>query len=190
MQKYKGLPVFEIDFTDESIWNNISIVDFPAIERNFLKLSKDVEIKFSVNEEKREVSGPVLIPDQMVYRRDAQGREFYITFNADTIKKMSLEFFKRDTQNNGNVMHSVDVDGITFFESYLLNKERNICPKEFEDLPDGTWIVTAKVENDDVWKLVKEGELRGFSIDVVTDFKEEDKPIDSIEELIEYLNKK
>ena len=188
MQKYNGLPVFEVDFNDESLWENISIVDLPAIERNFIKLAKTAEVKFSVNEEKREITGPVLLPDQLVYRRDAAGKEFYIKFTKDIIKKMAIEFFKRDTQNNGNVMHQVDVDGITFFESYLLNKERGLCPKEFEDLPDGSWLVTAKVDNEDVWNLIKEGELKGFSISVVADFKEE-KIVESLEELLDYLTK-
>lgn len=188
MEKFNNLPILEIDFTDESIWNNISIVDRPAIERNFIKLSKQSEVRFSINEEKREISGPVIVPDQLVYRRDEKG-EYYIRFNKDVIKRMAIEFFKRDTQNNGNVMHQVDVDGITFFESYLINKDRGINPIEFNDLPDGTWIVTARVENNEVWNSVKSGELRGFSIDCFVEFKES-KPevINTLDELIDYLN--
>ena len=69
-----------------------------------------------------------------------------------------------------------------------MNKERGIAPKEFENLPDGTWILTAKVENNDVWDLVKSGELTGFSIDIANiEFKDE-KEIDTLEDLMEYLN--
>lgn len=187
MEKYKGLPIFEIDFTDESVWNNISLVDYPAIERNFIKMAKQSEIKFQVNDEKREITGPVILCDQLVYRRDRQG-EYYIRFGKDVIKKMAIEFFKRDTQNNGNVMHQIDVDGVTFFESYIINKERGICPVEFSDIPDYSWMVTAKVENDDLWELIKKGEIQGFSIDCTAEFREsKDDTIYTIEELVEYL---
>lgn len=183
----KTIPVFDIDFTDESIWNSISIVDFPAVEENFIKLSKQTDIRFAINEEKREISGPALIPDKEIYRNDDHG-EYYIKFSKDVIKKMAIEFFKRNTQNNGNVMHEVDVPGVTFFESYLINKERGIKPTAFEDLPDGTWIVSAHIENDNVWKLIQDGELRGFSIDCTAKFVEEEKEIENLQDFFNYLN--
>lgn len=187
MEKHNGLPIFEIDFTDENVWNNISLVDFPAIERDFIKLSKQSEIQFKINEEKREVSGPVILCDQLVYRRDRNG-EYYIRFGKDVIKKMAIEFFRRDTQNNGNVMHQIDVNGVTFFESYIINKERGICPVEFSDIPDNSWVVTAKIDNDELWELIKKGEIRGFSIDCTAQFKEsKSDTIDTIEELVDYL---
>ena len=62
----KDIPIFAIDFTDESVWNSISIVDFPAIEKDFKKNSKQGEIKFSVNEEKRHNMGPDIIKDQLI----------------------------------------------------------------------------------------------------------------------------
>ena len=186
METYNNIPVFQIDFTDESFWNAISLVDVPAIERNFIKLSKDAELKLAINEEKREVSGPVILPDQLIYRRDANG-EYYIKFSAETIKKMAQEFFKQDAQNTGNIQHQFGVDGITFFESYLINRDRGLFPVEFEDLPDGTWMVTAKIDNDNVWNLVKSGEIRGFSIDCQAAFRN-DREIDKLQDFFDYLN--
>lgn len=185
MEQYNGLPVFAIDFNEESWWNSISIVERPAIERNFIQLSQQTQVKFSINEEKREVSGPAIIPGQLIYRRDENG-EYYIKFSEDTIKKMAIEFFRENSQNNGNVEHSIDVKGVTFFESYLLNKERGINPVEFSDLPKGTWIVSAHIENDDLWNLIKDGTLQGFSIDCAAAFKET-KALDTLEEFFEYL---
>ena len=34
----------------------------------------------------------------------------------------------------------------------------------FENLPKGSWMVKMRVFNKDVWKKIKEGELRGFSV--------------------------
>ena len=194
MEKYNGLPIYIIDFNEQSEWNNISLVDFPAIKTDFIRLSQIGDVQLSINEDKKEISGPVLIPDQLILRKDENGSPYYIKFKSDVIKKMALEFFKRDKQNNGNVMHQFDVEDITFFESYLLNKERGITPIEFKDLPDGTWIVTAKVENPDVWNLIKSGDIKGFSIDCRVMYNESKpetlKEIDSLDEFFEIINNK
>lgn len=186
---YNGLPIFIVDLDDKTVFNNISIVDFPAIECDFIQLSKTAEIKFKVNEEKRIISGPVLIPEQPIYRRDEDGREYYIKFDEKTILRFAEKFFHDHRQNEGNIQHSFGVNGITFFESYIVNKERGISPVEFEELPDGTWFVSAKVENDDVWQLIKDGALRGFSIDIMAPIRnEKPKELDSLDELMDYLN--
>lgn len=188
---YKGLPIYDVEFSDEiSVFNNIALVTEPAIKETFIQLSKqeDTQIQLKIDEEKKMVSGPALIPDQPIYRNQG-GRQFYIKYSKDTIAKMALNFFKAHRNTEGNVEHVVPVNGITYFESYLLNKERGLAPKEFENLPDGTWILTAKVENDDVWDLVKSGELTGFSIDIAGVRFAEEKVIDTLEDFVEYLKK-
>lgn len=186
--EYNGLPIFVVDINDDSVFNNVSIVDMPAIERNFIQLSRQTEIKFSVNEEKRTISGPALIPDFPIFR-DIDGRKFYIKFTADTIKQYAVKFFKDNRENEGNIQHSWGVNGITFYESYLLNKERGIAPKEFEDLPDGTWMLSAKVENDKVWELIRNGQLKGFSVDIQSTISTEKEPeLKTLSQLVEYLN--
>ena len=173
---------------EQSVFNNVAFVTEPAIEENFIQLSKqDETVKLSIDEEKRIVSGPALIPDMPIYR-DQGGRKFYITWTADVIKQMAINFFRNSRQNSGNVEHQVPVNGITYFESYIIDKERGISPVEFKDLPDGTWMLSAKVLNDEVWALVKEGALNGFSIDASNVQFKEDKVIDTLEEFMEYLN--
>lgn len=190
MKSYKGLPLFEVEFDDaESVFNSVSFVTEPAILEGFIQLSKqdDARIRLKINEENRIVSGPALIPDEPIYRNQG-GRQFYIKWTPDTIKQVAINFFQHSRQNEGNVEHAVSVNGITFFESYILNKERGIVPKEFADLPDGTWILSAKVNNDEVWEMVKDGTLTGFSIDMSgVSFKEE-KPLSTLEDFFDYLN--
>lgn len=189
--KYKGLEVFDVIFDDNlSLFNNVAIVTEPAIEENFIRLSKedDIDIMMSIDEEKHIVTGPVLIPNQLIYRNQG-GRKFYIRYSKETIEQMAINFFKNHRNTEGNVEHQIPVNGITFFESYILNKERGIVPKEFESLPDGTWMMSAKVNNDNVWDAIKSGELNGFSIDISNiDLREEQsKVLDTIEDLFEYL---
>lgn len=188
--RYNGLPIYDIEFDDEtSVFNNIAIVTKPAILETFIQLSKqeDTTIQLKMDDEKRIVSGPALIPDQPIYRNQG-GRRFYIKYSQATIEKMALNFFKKHRNTEGNVEHEIPVNGITYFESYLVNKQRGISPKEF-DLPDGTWFLSAKVEDDDVWRLIKSGELTGFSIDIANiEFKEQEE-IDNLDDLMEYLKK-
>lgn len=189
MKQYNGLPLFEIEFDDElSVFNNISFVTRPAIEEGFIRLSKqdDIKIQLKINEESRIVSGPALIPGQPIYR-DQGGRKFYISWSPETIKQVAINFFQHNRQNEGNVEHQFPVNGITFFESYILNKERGLVPKEFEDLPDGTWMLSAKVNDDATWQLIKDGTLTGFSIDMANVTFKEDKVIDDLDEFLEYL---
>lgn len=187
--EYKGLPVFSVNLDEDSIFDNIALVDFPAIETDFIKMAEEVEVKFSVNEDRRIVSGPVLIPDQMIYRNNGK-KQFYIKFSRETIEQMAIRFFQDHRNTEGNVMHQVPVNGVTYFESYLLNRDRNIVPEEYKDLPDGTWFVSAKIDNDKVWEMVKNGTLRGFSIDAMLSKTPAETELRTVQDLINYLKSK
>lgn len=184
--QYKGLPLFNMDIVEGVPGIQlISLVDDPAVEKEFVKLAKVEEIKMKVNEEKRIVTGVALIPDQKIFRIDPNGQKYYIQFSREAIERAAVKFFKDRHSADANLMHEVYTDGIVYFESYLVNRERGILPAEFADVPDGTWIVSAKIENDKVWELVKSGVLRGFSIEGKLGVREE---ISTLEELIDYMN--
>ena len=194
MEMYDGKPLLRLTINgDEDGVNIISLVEFPAVERNFIQLSK--EVKLSLNDEKRELLGVALIPDFPIYRRDEQG-EYYITFSAEAIRKAAIDFYKKLNVNMADVEHSHDMEnGITYFQSLIIDKENGICPTAFKDLPDGTWIVGCKVDNDAVWNAVKSGEVKGFSIDGyfhAEPEKQEENPeekstIDSLDDLFDWL---
>ena len=195
MEMFEGKPLLRLTINgEEDGVNIISLVEFPAIERNFIQLSR--EVKLSLNEEKKELLGVALIPDMPIYRRDKQG-EYYITFSAEAIRKAAIDFYKKLNVNMADVEHSHDMEnGITYFQSLIIDKEQGICPTAFKDLPDGTWIVGCKVENDSVWNAVKSGEVKGFSIDgyfhAEEPEKQEEKPeekstIDNLDDLFDWL---
>lgn len=189
METYKELPLFRLTISDEEDGVNIiSLVDMPAVEKNFIKLSE--EIKLSLNDDKRELLGVALIPDMPIYRRDERG-EYYITFSADAVRKISIDFFRKQNENNADIQHSENLqEGITYFQSMLIDHERGIAPKPFDDMPNGTWIVGCKVDNDDVWEAVKRGEVKGFSIDgyFSEDMeKPKDDTISSLDGLMDWL---
>ena len=194
MEMFEGKPLLRLTINgEEDGVNIISLVEFPAVERNFIQLSK--EVKLSLNEEKRELLGVALIPDFPIYRRDEQG-EYYVTFSAESIRKIAIDFYRKLNVNNADVEHNHNIeDGITYFQSMIVDKENGICPTAFKDLPDGTWIVGCKIDNDEVLNAVKSGEVKGFSIDGyfhAEPEKQEEKPeekstIDSLDDLFDWL---
>ena len=195
MEMYDGKPLLRltIDGEEDGI-KIISLVEFPAVERNFIQLSK--EVKLSLNEEKKELLGVALIPDMPIYRRDEQG-EYYVTFSAEAIRKAAIDFYKKLNVNMADMEHTHDMeDGITYFQSMIVDKNNGICPTAFKDLPDGTWIVGCKIDNDEVWNAVKSGEVKGFSIDGYFHAEEPEKQgekpeekstIDSLDDLFDWL---
>jgi hypothetical protein len=123
--------------------------------------------KFVANEEKRVVTGPLMIPEIPIYRRD-EGGEFYVVFGRDTIYQIAQKFMKELRNDKVNQMHQPDqkVEGVYMFESFIINSERGInTPKGFEHLPDGTWFGSYKIDNDEVWQQVKDGTFNGFSVE-------------------------
>lgn len=162
------VPVYKLTINEEDINSGVdfvALVDSPAILRNFLAFSKHE--KFIANEEKRVVTGPLMIPEIPIFRRDDKG-EFYVVFGKDTIYQIAQKFMKELRNDKVNQMHQPDqkVQGVYMFESFIINSERGInTPKGFEHLPDGTWFGSYKVDNEDIWQQVKSGTFNGFSVE-------------------------
>lgn len=191
MAEYKGLPLINLDIIDDlSGVEIISLVDRPAVEREFIAFQKE-EVKLSVDEEKHIVTGVALIPNQKIYRKNEKGEEYYIQMSKEAIERIAEKFFADHNTTNVNLQHEYDVDGCVYFESYLTNKERGIYPNDLGDLPEGTWCVSCKVNNPEVWELVKQGVLRGFSIEGNLNIVDEEKPVlNSMDDLVNYINNK
>lgn len=183
---YKGLPLFNLDILEDTMGIEIiSLVDRPAVEKEFIAFNEE-KVKFAIDDKKHIVTGVALIPNQKIYRRDKKGNEYYVQVSAEAIERIAEKFFADHNSTNTNLQHQFDVDGCVYFESYLVNKKRGIYPAEFGELPDGTWIVSCKINNPDVWQLVEEGVLRGFSIEGNLNIVE-DRELNDIEDLVDYL---
>ena len=152
----------------------VSLVEDPAIGVEFIKLSKQTEVKLAtVNEEKRVLLGAILIPDLPIYRR-MNDREFNIIFDAQTIEKIQENFKSNGYQNNSTIEHEgKNLEGVTFVESWIKEDEQlDKSVKYGFNEPVGTWFMKMKVNNDEVWNdYVKTGKVKGFSIDGVFDLE-------------------
>jgi len=143
----------------------VSIVESPAIESDFIAL-KNQEFKFAeVNKEKRILMGAALIPNKPIYRKNDEN-EYYIYFSKDTVRKASELFFIRGNQNNSTLEHQMPLTGLTAVESWIVEDEKDKTRFYDLDVPIGTWMLSMKVQNDDVWNdYVKSGKVKGFSIE-------------------------
>jgi hypothetical protein len=156
-----------IDENDEqSGIDAVSVVKSPAIEENFVALNKhEIELK-EIDTEKRILMGAALVPNKQIYRRNAKNEEYYIYFSEDTIRKASELFLMRSNQNNATYEHEKKLKGLSVVESWIIEDEKKDKSNLYGfSLPKGTWMISMKVNNDEVWNDVKEGKVKGFSIE-------------------------
>ncbi len=134
--------------------------------KNNAYLKKPKSWNFSYDDEKRIVTGPVMIPNKMILRRDEDGNPFYIYFTKETIRKMSEKFFAKNKHNNTDINHDENITTEnTLIESWISESiQHDKSYKYGFALPQGTWYVSYKINDDETWNLIKEGELRGFSL--------------------------
>lgn len=125
------------------------------------------------DEEEHIISGPLMLADTPIYRSDVNG-EYYVVFTKDTIKRIAQKYFKKGYQSNVNLMHDDGqvLDGVTMFESWITDNKRGIrAMKGYEDVPDGSWFGSFKVENEQVWDLIKDGKVKGFSVEGIFNYR-------------------
>lgn len=146
-------------------------------------LRKPKSWNFSIDEDKRIVMGPVMIPNKMILRRDENGEPFYIYFSKKTIRKMAEKFFKKNNHNNTDINHDENItNDNTIIESWISESIKHDKSYKYGfALPEGTWYVSYKINDDKTWELIKSGELRGFSL--AGGFIQRMKPIDPEETL-------
>ena len=145
----------------------ISVVESPAIEEDFIALKDEqpkIELK-TIDKEKRILMGAALIPNKPIYRRNGED-EYYIYFSQDTVRKASELFFINGNQNKATLEHQMDVQGTSVVESWIIEGEQDKSRMYGMDLPVGTWMVSMKILNDELWEgYVKSGKVKGFSIE-------------------------
>ena len=145
----------------------ISIVEYPAIEENFVALNSQERVQFAAQDvEKRILMGAALVPNKPIYRNQ-DGEEFYVYFTSKTIRQAAELFLMRGNQNESTLEHEAKLTGLSVVESWIIEDDQHDKSRKYGmDLPVGTWMVSMKVNNDNVWNdFVKTGKVKGFSIE-------------------------
>jgi len=173
----------------------ISLVEDPAIEENFVYFSKSqVNEKFAtVDNDKRVVIGAVMIPDTPILRVDSQGNKYNCFFSKDTIRRVEELYMINSKHQSATLGHERAVNGITTVETWIVEDSKKDKSAVYGfNYPVGTWVACMKIENEDVWNnYIKEGEVKGFSIEGYFESKDagaikmsEDQLLDKIRKII------
>jgi Putative phage serine protease XkdF len=179
-EKKKKLKVYKLcidpQIDDTTGVTVISLVQDPAIEKNFIAFSKEgagvIRMKFSVDKSKMIVTGPIMIPNFPIYRneRNIDGTikdEWYVIADKDLITNVIQKFFKTNRNANTSLEHNgALLNGVYLIESFQVDASRGIQPPVgYGSIPDGTWFGSMKVENNDIWSEIEAGTFKGFSIE-------------------------
>lgn len=184
------LPIYRflVGDDDDAEVTAVALVDMPAIEMNWQAFT---EVKrFAADKEKRIISGPLMVADLPIYRKDEQG-EYYGLFTAEDIYNIRNKFFKAENTKQVNAMHDPNqmIEGVYMVESFIIDSERGIHSPAGFKLKDGSWFGSYKVDNNEVWEnFIKTGEFKGFSVEGVFNMvKIDKKPQTVIEQIIEIV---
>ena len=168
----KELPIYKIfvdpDLDDNSGVYAVSLVEKPAIQTNFIYFEEQKALISMSDDEKRIVTGVLLRPDILIYRNLPPLGEMYWTLEASSIETIRDKFHKQNNGKNVTIDHKLSVEDCYLIESYIVDRDKGLLPAEFSDIEDGSWIVSYKIENDEVWNAIKvDKSFKGFSVEGV-----------------------
>ena len=168
MKETKIVELVIADDSQELAIDAISLVSSPAIEQDFVFFGKEKNnLTFAkVDEEKRMLVSPALIPNKQIFRYDPNtDSEYYVYFSPETVRKASELYLKHNNHHKATHEHKDRVSGVLTVESWIKEGDSDKSKMYGYDLPNGTWFVKMKITNDDLWQKIKAGELKGLSIE-------------------------
>ena len=157
------------DENQELAIDAISLVTSPAIEQDFVFFGKEKNnLTFAkVDEEKRMLISPALIPNKNIFRHDPNtDSDYYVYFSKETVRKASELYLKHNNHHKATYQHQDRVSGVLTVESWIIEDTKLDKSTLYGySLPVGTWMVKLKIDNDEIWSKIKDGELKGLSIE-------------------------
>ena len=155
---------------------NLALVDSPAMLQEWIMFSeqKPYEFKMALQEEQRIITAPVIVADLPIYRK-VEDKEFYVVYKKETNMQILQKYMLDGNQRKVKLTHDTSdlSKGVFVFEVFISDASRGIKQPEGFDLPDGTIFCSMKINNDDIWKKVKSGEVKGISLEGFFDLEQE-----------------
>ena len=147
-------------------WGGKSALSWSESKIKSIDREKMSKQKFATDDEKRMVVGPAMIPDLKIFRKDSKGNPYYVYFSSETIKMIAEKYMRNKYIDNNDENHNGKaVSDVYVVESWIKEDIEDKSNKYgYSELPIGTWFVSMKVKNDEIWNKVKRGELNGFSV--------------------------
>ena len=168
MKETKIVELVIEDDNQELAIDAISLVSAPAIEQDFVFFGKEKNnlTLAKIDEEKRMLVSPALIPNKQIFRYDPNtDSEYYVFFSKATVARAAELYLKHNNHHKATYEHQDRVSGVLTVESWIKEGKQDKSKLYGFDLPNGTWFVKMKIQNEELWQKIKEGELKGLSIE-------------------------
>ena len=157
------------DDNQELAIDAISLVSAPAIEQDFVYFGKEKSnlTLAKVDEEKRMLISPALIPNKNIVRYDANtDSEYYVWFSKETVRKASELYLKHNNHHKATYEHQDRVSGVLTVESWIIEDPKMDKANLYGfQLKKGAWMVKMKIDNEELWQDIKSKKIRGLSIE-------------------------
>lgn len=193
MKTFNQLPVYSIRVltADQGVYG-VSLVDWPAMDVKWAAFAKEKEtLKFSVvDDEEHKVMSVLIRCDFPILRRDEERGDFYVVFDRETTENIADKFLQNGAGYYITLDHNDDAwvgDGVHLQQIFIKDSARGINPEGFDEVADGSLFGIWKVENDDLWKSIKDGTFNGMSLEGRFTLAPEEDEIQTLEELMEHL---
>jgi len=135
-------------------------IDEEAMEKARVELHKRAEVGVSILKLKKKgerqlITGIVLEPDEIDAHND--------TIKSEVIEEAAFNFLSNYNKSTKlGVMHKIfGLNGMELVESWIAKSDHKLNDKPVKK---GSWLITVKVTDDQLWKKIKKGEITGFSI--------------------------
>lgn len=161
------LPIYDIDISEDDLGlTAVSLVENPAIKTDFV-FFKEEKTPIYLDEEQHNVVGCLLIPNQLIYRVGQNLEQFYIRWTKESIEEAAWKFVSNGLWNNVSLFHNGEtVNGVNLLRLWITDSEEDEINTHFGfNLPIGSLCAMYHIENEDIWQMIKQGDIKGFSIE-------------------------
>lgn len=165
-----NIPLYDVIINEAGGFTALSLVKNPAIQVDFIALAEQEEIKLQSTED-HHLFGPILIAGKPIYRRNAEGKEYYIRFSKEIIAQLAEKALADNALNKINLQHNgKQIEGVSLVQLFIIDREKGINPEKFSSIADGSLMAEFRVDNEDVWEQIQSGEINGFSGELLADY--------------------
>ena len=131
--------------------------------------------EFSIDDEKRLIYSPLMIPNILIPRLDEDTNEkYFVKFTPSVIEKIQQLYMIEKRLDQTNYEHTDQkIESVVMVESWLVSGPSDKAYQlgfSRDDIPDGTWMGGFKVldtpQGDNIWNnYIKTGKVKGFSVE-------------------------
>ena len=129
------------------------------------------KVQMFADQKKKEVVGPIMIPNKEILRFSPENGYYYVRFTEQVIRDIMYNYSKKGLFNEFGIHHEYDTQDVVLLEVWMKESDNDKSKDYGYDLPNGTVFVKTKIESDELFKAIKEGEVNGFSIEIQADIK-------------------